>query len=61
MNNMISQEPPSLLEVRQWKDEVYQETKDLTAQEYLKRLEQITIQIKEKYHLSLQKVNLSPG
>jgi hypothetical protein len=60
MNSVLYREPQSLLEVRQWKEEVYQETKDLTAQEYLKRLDQITIQIKEKYHLSLQKVNLSP-
>lgn len=61
MNNVIYQEPQSLLEVQQWKEEVYQETKDLTAQEYLQRLEQIAKQIKEKYHLSLQRVTLAPA
>ena len=61
MNDVILQESQSLLEVRQWKEEVYQETKDLTVQEYLKRVEQIARQVKEEYHLSLQQVNLQPG
>ncbi len=59
MTNLIVQEPQSLLEVRQWKEEVYQETKDLTTQEHLNRLEHITKQIKETYHLSLQRVTLA--
>lgn len=61
MHKLIAPEPESLLEVRRWKEEVYQETKDFTAQQYLQHVALIAQQIKAKYHLSLQEVNLSSG
>ena len=60
MNNVQIQEPQALLEVREWKERAYQATKDLTHQAYLQRLDTISEQVKQQYHLHLRKVTRSP-
>ena len=60
MNNVRIQEPQALLEVREWKERAYQATKELTHQAYLQRLEIISEQVKQQYHLHLRKVTRSP-
>ena len=60
MNNLRIQEPHALLEEREWKERAYQATKELTHQAYLQRLETISEQVKQQYHLHLRKVTRSP-
>ena len=60
MNSLRIQEPQALLEVREWKERAYQATKELTHQAYLQRLETISEQVKQQYHLHLRKVTRSP-
>lgn len=60
MNNLRIQESQALLEVREWKERAYQATKDLTHQAYLQRLDTISEQVKQQYHLQLRKVTRSP-
>ncbi|HAO22139.1 MAG: hypothetical protein BWK80_40305 [Desulfobacteraceae bacterium IS3] len=54
MNN-IYQEPKSLLEVREWKEQCRLENKGLTAKEYLEKIKTIAAGIKSKYNIRLQK------
>lgn len=58
MNKRIRKESQALLQVWKWKEEVYQETRTLTHQEYLERIEQVAAKIHAKYHLTLPKVDL---
>lgn len=60
MNSLRIQEPQALLEVREWKERAYQATKDLTHQAYLQRLDTISEQVKQQYHLHLRKVTRLP-
>jgi len=53
------QEEPSLLEVRQWKEQCYQEDRGLTNEEYLKKLEQLVERVSVEYQLNLPTVTLS--
>ena len=53
------QEEPSLLEVRQWKEQCYQEDRWLTNEEYLKKLEQLVERVSVEYQLNLPTVTLS--
>jgi len=46
------QEEPSLLEVRAWKEQCYQEDRHLTNEEYLKKLKEVTARLKAEYHLN---------
>jgi hypothetical protein len=55
--NKRYKEDQSLLQVRQWKEQIYQETKDLTTQEYLQCLRENVKQIEAKYHLKLEKIS----
>ncbi len=52
------QEDPSLLEVRQWKEQCYQEDRHLTPEEYLNKLKRIAEEVKTKYHFNLPQMNL---
>lgn len=52
-------EDRSLLQVRQWKEQIYDETKDLTHQEYLDRLKMTVERIKTTYNLTLETMKLS--
>ncbi|EDN68311.1 hypothetical protein BGP_5142 [Beggiatoa sp. PS] len=47
------QEAPSLLEVRQWKEQCNQENSQLTQTEYLEKLRQIAQMIDTQYYLNL--------
>ena len=44
----------SLMEVWEWKEKVYQETKDLTNEKYLERLEKISNRVFSKYNIRLE-------
>ena len=54
-------EDRSLVQVRQWKEQIYKETKDLTHQEYLDRLKVTVERIKAQYGLTLKKRSLVIG
>jgi hypothetical protein len=53
MNNYP--EDPSLLEVREWKEQCCQEESQLTQAEYLEHLRQIAQTLEAQYHLNLPK------
>jgi hypothetical protein len=46
-------EDPSLLEVREWKEQCSQEESQLTQAEYLEKLRQIAQTVEAQYHLNL--------
>jgi hypothetical protein len=46
------QEEPSLLEVRQWREHCRLERRQLTDEEYLKRLKEVSARLKAEYHLN---------
>ena len=46
----------SLLEVWEWKDKVYEEMKDLNAEEYVERVKADAKKFAEKYGLKLRRV-----
>lgn len=51
-------EDKSLIEVRQWKEAVYRDTKDLSPSEFLKHTQLNTARLKEKFSLvNLRKVS----
>jgi hypothetical protein len=58
MNKHNAQESQALLQVRQWKEEVYQETNTLTHQEYLERLQRVADKLLTKYQLTLPILDL---
>ncbi len=45
-------EDPSLLEVREWKEQCSQENSQLTQAEYLEKLQQIAQTVEAQYHLN---------
>lgn len=53
------QEEPSLLEVRQWKEQCRLERMQLTDEQYLKKLKEVTAKLKAEYHLNCQTVTPS--
>ena len=55
MNNY--QEEPSLLEVRQWKEQCRLERMQLTDEEYLKKLKEVSARLKAEYHLNSPQTN----
>jgi len=46
-------EDPSLLEVREWKEQCNQENNQLTQAEYLEKLQKIAQTMSAQYHLNL--------
>jgi hypothetical protein len=46
-------EDPSLLEVREWKEQCRQENSQLTQTEYLEKLKKIAQTMSAQYHLNL--------
>jgi hypothetical protein len=46
-------EDPSLLEVREWKEQCSQEESQLTQAEYLEKLRQIAQTVEAQYNLNL--------
>ncbi len=51
-------EEKSLLKVREWKEKSYQESKNLSAQEYIRKLKVTVQKIMSEYHLQLERVAL---
>ncbi len=47
-------EDPSLLEVREWKEQCRQEESQLTQAEYLEKLQQVAQTVEAQYHINLQ-------
>lgn len=50
-------EDRSLLEVREWKMQCYEEDKDLTDQEYMEKLRKISDDMQAKYGYRLERVD----
>ena len=48
----------SLMEVWEWKDKVYQDFKDLTIEEYVKRVRKESDAILAKYGIKLKRVKV---
>lgn len=48
----------SLEEVWRWKEEIYQETKDMSMEERVKKIKENTIRISQKYGLDLKIVDI---
>jgi hypothetical protein len=48
----------SLMEVWEWKDKVYQDFKDLTIEEYVKRVRKESDTILAKYGIKLKRVKV---
>jgi len=51
-------EEKSLLKVREWKKKSYEESKDLSAEEYIRKLEATARKIISEYNLQLERVTL---
>jgi hypothetical protein len=51
-------EEKSLLKVREWKEKSFQESKNLSADEYIEKLKATAQKIMSEYHFSLENVNL---
>lgn len=61
MNKYYQDDPPSLQEVREWKEQCRLEESQWTEAEYLKRLKEVAEDFKAKYNIRLQRVTLSPA
>lgn len=57
--SILYHEEESLLIVRQWKEQIYQETKDLTPSEHIEKLREIVNDLKVKYNLQLPSLHLA--
>lgn len=57
---MNKTEEHSLLEVRAWKEQCYQEDKDLSFKEYREKLDRIIQNLIITYHIRLQHNDNSP-
>jgi len=51
-------EEKSLLKVREWKEKSYQENKNLSAEEYIRKLKATAQKIMSEYNLNLERINL---
>jgi len=51
-------EEKSLLKVREWKEKSYQESKNLSAEEYIRKLKATVQKIMSEYNLNLERVTL---
>lgn len=56
MNN--TQEDRALLDVRTWKDRSYQANKQLSIEEYIKKLENLAKKIMAEYGFELEQVSI---
>ncbi|MCP4108822.1 MAG: hypothetical protein GY749_25305 [Desulfobacteraceae bacterium] len=52
------EEEKSLLKVREWKEKSYQESKNLSEEEYIEKLKTTAQKIMSEYHLHLERVTL---